>query len=366
MFIKWLTENLSIRSKRAIKNSKVLLSVALGVTVAVSAGCSLLPKEAEEEELPVINPPKLSEKPTYPVTTQTLETTVRGVGRLMATKEETLYFVDGNLRVKDVYVKSGDPVKAGQLLAELDVTDKENELRSQRLQMRNDELEMIKLMRNTDGKSAEQIEQAKINFELKRQRLVELEQQIERAKLFAPFDGTVVGVYIKKGDSVEAYGEAIVVADLTQLTVAAELSESDLRKVAVGMEVDVDINAAGKFKGKVAQLPNPKKADDNNGGFPGSAPKSDSIDNYLLVSIDPFPEGLQRNTPLSVSVIVDRKENAVVIPLAALRSYSGRNYVQVVDDNGNKREVDVEIGQRTSTVAEIVKGLEPGQKVVGR
>jgi len=69
---------------------------------------------------------------------------------------------------------------------------------------------------------------------------------------------------------------------------------------------------------------------------------------------------------LGVSVITQRKENAVIIPLAALRSYSGRNYVQVVDDKGNKREVDVELGQQTSTDVEIVKGLTPGQKVVGR
>ncbi|MNW06964.1 macrolide transporter subunit MacA [compost metagenome] len=75
---------------------------------------------------------------------------------------------------------------------------------------------------------------------------------------------------------------------------------------------------------------------------------------------------MNRGTPLSVSVITQRKEKAITIPLAALRSYSGRNYVQVVDEQGNKKEVDVEIGQQTATDVEIIKGLTSGQKVVGR
>jgi len=56
----------------------------------------------------------------------------------------------------------------------------------------------------------------------------------------------------------------------------------------------------------------------------------------------------------------------VVIPPSALRTLSGRYYVQVVEADGTKREVDVEVGQQTATQVEIIKGLEPGQKVVGK
>ncbi|MNJ71971.1 macrolide transporter subunit MacA [compost metagenome] len=66
-----------------------------------------------------------------------------------------------------------------------------------------------------------------------------------------------------------------------------------------------------------------------------------------------------------MSIITKRTENAVVIPPSTLRSIGARTYVQVVDENG-KREVDVEVGQQTPTQVEILQGLEPGQKVVGR
>jgi macrolide-specific efflux system membrane fusion protein len=259
------------------------------------------------------------------------------------------------------------------VIAELDVTDLESQLRQKKLQSRSDELKMIELLRQSDEKTAEQMEQAKIDFELKREELVKLEESIAKSKLKAPFNGIAVGVYMKKGDTVTAYQEIAIVSDLTQLTVAAELSADDLKKIAVGMEVTVDINAAGQHKGKVLQLPNPSAVTDPSrpGGGAGTGGNGqqrppDTIDKYTLVQMEPFPQGLQRGTPLSISVITQRKVDAVTIPTAALRSYSGRNYVQVVDAQGNKKEVDVEIGQQTSTDVEIVKGLSPGQKVVGK
>ncbi len=371
MFTRWWTEDSPIhKRKRTIKRSAVLI---LCLSLVLTSGCSLLPKEEEEEALPTINPPKLSKKPEYVVKTETLETKVRGIGKLMATKEESLFFTESNKRIKEVYVKSGDPVTAGQVIAELDVTDLESQLRQKKLQSRSDELKMIELLRQSDEKTAEQMEQAKIDFELKREELVKLEESIAKSKLKAPFNGIAVGVYMKKGDTVTAYQEIAIVSDLTQLTVAAELSADDLKKIAVGMEVTVDINAAGQHKGKVLQLPNPSAVTDPSrpGGGMGTGGNGqqrppDTIDKYTLVQMEPFPQGLQRGTPLSISVITQRKVDAVTIPTAALRSYSGRNYVQVVDAQGNKKEVDVEIGQQTSTDVEIVKGLSPGQKVVGK
>jgi len=348
------------------RTTKTLTAAVLCASLLLASGCSLLPKEQEEEALPTINPPKLSKKPEYEVKTSTLETKVRGTGRLMALKEEKLFFSEdmNGKRISALLVASGDTVAAGQPIAELDVSDLDSELKQKRLQTRKDELTMIETLRKSDEMTPEQIEQAKIDFELKREELNKLESQVSKAQLVAPFAGTIVSVTAKKGDLAKAEESVATLADLSELTVAASISADDAKKIAVGMEAVVDINAAGQHKGKVKQLPNPNAGSNGGGSMGGSG--QDSIDNYLIVQLDPMPEGLNRGTPLSVSVITQRKENAVTIPLAALRSYSGRNYVQVVDAQGNKSEVDVEIGQTTSTEVEIVKGLTPGQKVVGR
>ncbi|SFL49858.1 membrane fusion protein, macrolide-specific efflux system [Paenibacillus sp. 1_12] len=369
MYSKWWMENLSARSLP----TRPIAIACLAAVLVLASGCSVLPKEDEEEKLPVITAPKLSKKPEYIVKTETLETKVRGSGKLMATQEEDLYFTDeASRRIKSVLVKSGDKVEQGQVIAELDVTEQESQLKQKRLQTRKDELVMIETLRKADEMTVESLEQAKIDFELKREELNKLESTIAKAKLTAPYAGTIVSVFLKKGDTAQAYDAVATIADLSQLTVVGSLSADDLKKVAIGMEVVVDINAAGQHKGKVLQLPSPKTDTGNNGmgmggqGNNGQPKQPDTIDNYLVVQLDSFPQNLNRGTPLSVSVIIQRKEKAVTIPLSTLRSYSGRNYVQLVDEQGNKKEVDVEIGQQTSTDVEILKGLSPGQKVVGR
>jgi macrolide-specific efflux system membrane fusion protein len=224
---------------------------------------------------------------------------------------------------------------------------------------------MIDILRKADEYEPEELEQLKVDFELKRTTLVELEETIANAKLTAPFDGSVVTLKVKAGDTVAAYDTIAVLADLSELAVAADFTRDDLNDIAVGMDAVVSISAAGEHKGKVERLPTAEE-EDNNGNPNPNQPQEDSVDKYLLVELEAWPEGVTRGTPLSVTVITDRIEQAVVIPPAALRSYNGRSYVQVVDSEGNKAEVDVEVGKQTSTQVQIVKGLEPGQKVVGR
>ena len=365
MSIKWWTEN-SSRNALIRKGWIIVLALAM----MTFSGCSLLPEEQLEEQLPTITPPTIAKKPEYTVTTGTIETKVRATGKIMSMREEELFFVSDGYRIRDIYVQTGQEVQEGQLLAELDTTQLENQLRQKRLQMRSEELNMIEILRQADEIPPDQLEQAKIDFETKRLELVELEEQIERAKLVAPFDGTIVSILYSKGDQVQAYQAVMVISDLNQLAVAADLSSSsDKSKVAVGMDAIVSINNHGEFKGKVARLPVEKQNQNYNPWDPwgGRNNNRETIDNYMVVELDePLPPGATRGTPRSVQVITDRRENVVVIPPSALRTLSGRYYVQVVEADGTKREVDVEVGQQTATQVEIIKGLEPGQKVVGK
>lgn len=356
MFSKWWMAGSSSRRSGWSSILAVLLCVVL-----IATGCSLLPQEEEEEELPVITPPKLSAKPEYEVKTGTLERTVRGSGRLMSAKEEELYFTVDGKRIKEIYVSSGDPVQAGQVIAEVDVSDLESQLRQKKLQLRSEEIALIEILRDTTDKTSDEIEQAKINFQLSREEITTLEQDIAQSKLTAPFSGTIVGLYMKKGDAAKEYETVAVLADLSTLAVAVSLSADDLKKVAIGMEVRVDINGAGQHKGTLLQLPNPSSPDGGNGG-----PQQESLDNYTIVQLEAMPENVHRGTQLGATFVIERRENVTLIPLSTLRTITGRSYVQVADPDGTKREVDVEVGQQTSTEVEIVKGLTPGQKVVGR
>ncbi|WP_241158436.1 efflux RND transporter periplasmic adaptor subunit [Cohnella candidum] len=371
MFMKWWTAYSPETAETAGKGSAgrrtagVLAAAVLSVAVA---GCGLLPSEPQEEDLSAIQLPQISKKPEYEVTTKTLETKVSGSGRVLSTKEKTLYFTLDGKRLKKLYIQTGDKVKAGQPIAELDVEDMRKSLRTQQLAIKKQELEIKDLLRKKDEMDPVDFEQQMLGFEEQRQQLSDLEADIAKATLTADFDGTVVSVSVQEGASIKAYDPICVIADPSKLTVAATLSKDDLQKVALGMEAQVDIGNVGQLQGKIKQLPVADQNSNGNGngnGNGGGTPPL-RLDQYLLVDVPKLPNTVERGTPLSVSIILDRRKDAVVIPLAALRTIGGRTYVQVAEADGSKREVDVEVGQQTSTDAEILQGLTPGQKVVGR
>lgn len=369
MSMKWWTAYSS--PKRSTRNARqrgrlvstLIASMALSVVIS---GCSMLPDEPEEEDFSAIELPKISEKPTYEVATKTLETKVQGSGRMLSLQERTLYFTLDGKRLKKLYIQPGQVVEAGQLIAELDVDDMKKTLRSQTLAFKQQELTMKQTLQKKDEMDPVEFETAVLNFEQARQGLADMQEEIDKAVLTAPYGGTVVGLAVQEGAQIKAYDAICVIADPSSLVVAATLSKDDLEKVAVGMEVQVDINNAGQFTGTVKQMPSAQT--DNNGqggnGQGGNAPLR--LDQFLLVDVKDLPKTVTRGTPLSVAVVTNRKENVVVIPTMALRTIGARAYVQVAEADGTKREVDVEVGQQTATDVEILQGLTPGQKVVGR
>jgi multidrug efflux pump subunit AcrA (membrane-fusion protein) len=353
--------------KRTSRRSAGLLTV-IAFSVAITS-CGLLPSEPVEEDLSAIELPKISEKPKYDVETKTLETTVQGSGKIMSIQEKALFFTLDGKKLKKLYIQPQGDVAAGQTIAELDVDDMKKSLRTQQLAFKKTELEIKALLRTKDDMDPVDFETRMLSFEESRQALADLQADIDKAVITAPFAGKIVALPVQEGATIKSYDTIAIVADPSRLIVAASLSKDDLAKVAPDMEVRVDINNAGTLVGKIKQLPQPQTVDPNggNGGNgSGGTAKPERLDQYLLVEVKDLPKTIVRGTPLSVSVIVNRKENAIVIPLAALRTIGARTYVQVVEADGSKREVDVEVGQQTSTDAEILQGLLPGQKVVGR
>jgi RND family efflux transporter MFP subunit len=356
MFMKWLTG--SSFKKKAIIGLSLML---------VLSGCSLLPNERDEEVLPDIVPPQISQKPEYTVTTKTLETKVTVMGKLISLKEEPLYFNVGDKFVDEVNVKNGDYVEQGTIIAKLDVKDLEKQLRLDKINFQSDERKMKELLRTKDQLEPGEFEQQRITFEEKRQKLVDLQEEINEATIVAPFSGTVVSLSVQKGDRSTAYKTIAIVADTSQMVPAVKLTKNDLEKVSIGMETTVTISNVGSYKGKVKALPVQKSDSNENPNNPQNPENSiERVEDFVIIELEkPLDASLNRGTPSNVSIVVNRIENAIVIPPSALRSIGNRTYVQVVDENG-KREVDVEVGQQTSTEVEIKQGLTVGQKVVGR
>jgi macrolide-specific efflux system membrane fusion protein len=349
MFMKWPMAGWGSKKWR------FMLALALTSVWMTASGCSLSPEASDAELIQLIEPPKLSKKPEFTVARADIETKVSATGKLMSARQEELKFGGESGQISELMVKAGDTVKKGQTIAKLATGTLETQLKRKNIEVRQAELAMIEKLRD-DSRTPMQKELDELNFELLVSERDELQAKLDASELTAPFDGTIVSFAKEVGDMANAYETIGELADWTKLVVAAGFSASDQEKIAIGMEAQVQINTLGSFKGKVSRMPIAS----------ASGGKGGALDAFVLIELDNFPKDAKSGTPLSAAVVTERKKDAVLIPPAALRTGSGRNYVQVVDAEGNKREVDVEVGLSTSTEVEILKGLEPGQKVVGR
>ncbi len=62
-------------------------------------------------------------------------------------------------------------------------------------------------------------------------------------------------------------------------------------------------------------------------------------------------------------IVLEEKDDALWLPLDAIRSYQNRHFV-IVQDGDRQRRVDVELGIQGQDQVEILEGLEEGQVVV--
>jgi HlyD family secretion protein len=186
--------------------------------------------------------------------------------------------------------------------------------------------------------------------------LAQAEADLDSATIAAPFAGTVMEVRAGVGDSVS--GAFITLADLSLATLDAYFDETDLDKVLTGNEVEVIFDALPDlvFTGHLVQV-DPSLTQSQNAGLLHAVAVLDG-DNPQDLSR--MPVGLNA----AVDLIAGRAENALLVPVEALREIDTDTYaVFVVATDGSLELRPVEVGLQDLTWAEITSGLKAGETV---
>jgi multidrug efflux pump subunit AcrA (membrane-fusion protein) len=147
----------------------------------------------------------------------------------------------------------------------------------------------------------------------------------------------------------------ITVADLTQpYTIDAYFDAEDWSKVQVGYETEVvfDILPDDIFTGKVTLV------------YPELDTSSNSSLVHAIVKLGgTIDASLPGGTSAAVDVIGGKAEDAVLVPVEALRDIGDGKYTVFVMQNGTPKLRTVEVGLQDITYAEIKSGLEAGETV---
>lgn len=314
------------------------------------SGCYLFPKEEEVLAPPLIEPPEITYE-TMTVKRGTIEKKIMGSGSFVPVTHSNLFFKNRSGRLKAIHVKPGDEVKEGDIIAQLDTGDLENQIEQQKINLKKARTRYNQV--KAQGGDKYSLEIAWCDVELASLQLENLERQLEEAVLRSDMTGTVVYVNndVQEGDYIDAYQTLVRVADPRQLQL--QYSGSNNSDFKLGQEVNVKIKDK-VYSGEVVMTP----AD-----VPVDAP--DNMKDKVQIAVEGLPEDVKMGDTAQIELILDKRENVIVVPRNLVRNYMGRKYVLVLE-NGLKKERDIEIGLETATEVEVIKGLEEGELLITR
>jgi RND family efflux transporter MFP subunit len=338
--------------KAKMKTVQYLLIAGM---VMVMSGCSLLPVEEEALKPPLVKPVKQSFE-VVDVKLGSIAKQLKNGASFVSSKTEDLFFKHSGGRLQSINVNAGDSVKKGDIVAQLDPEDLQNRITEQKLMLEKASI-YYKQAEQQNPNDAVSLRLKKIDIEIVQNELAQLNDQLEKTKLISTIDGVVTFVTAaKEGDFMGAFVTIVSISNPKFVQLESQFSSSsDLSNVKVGMKTDVIMNEK-KYQGHVVQTPS-------------SAPLTedkelqDKNSKTLIISVDGLPENTGLGAYADIVLILEQKENTLIIPRSALSSFLGRDFVQVLEGESRK-EIDVEKGIVSSTEVEITTGLKEGQKVI--
>ncbi len=345
---------------------------------------------------------KAPEVITAPVERGEIEDTVLATGTIRPIKQVSVGAqVSGQIR--KLHVKLGDELKKGDLIAEIDAVTQQNSLRNAEAAIRNIQAQRVaKLaaleqadlilrrqqdLAQQDATSRQSLEEARANVATLRAEVKALEAQIEQqtvsadtakvnlgyARIVAPMDGVVSALVAEEGRTVNAVQSApvmIKLADVSTVTIKAQISEADVVRVKPGQPVYFTIlgDTRKKYEAKLRAIEPTPESEQTETTSPVTNTTSAVYYNGLFEVPNP-DRRLRVAMTAQVSIVLDKADNALLIPASALgkRGKGGHYDVKVLIGEGEKARVEnrqVQVGLNNRVQAQVLDGLKEGDKVV--
>jgi len=337
------------------------------------------------------------------VTRGNLDSTLTVAGQFEAYQEVALHAkISGYIRW--IKVDIGDRVRQGEVLADLEVPELQDQLEGAQAKVRHSQSEigrtqsevvsaeanytalhaaytrLLQASQQRPGLIAEQElddayskdQESKAQIEVAKSSLNAMEQQlgISRAdshrvqtlanyeQIISPFTGVVTmryadtGSLIQAGTSSDTQSMPVVrVAQSDLLRLRMPVPENDVPYIHVGGEVQITVNATGRtFTGKIVRF---SRAMDTN-------------TRTMLTEVDvPNPDlVLSPGMYAETKIQLQQKDDTLVLPAEAVVQNGDHAYVLVVDSMNHVEKHTVTLGIETANQTEILSGLRDGERVI--
>jgi multidrug efflux pump subunit AcrA (membrane-fusion protein) len=311
-------------------------------------------------------------------------------GTVMSSNKENIYSKISNYTIKEVYFEVGDKVKAGDVLAQLDTTSLEldikqtewnirnaeallknedssnqynlqnalNNVESASLEIKNaqDSFEQIKVLYESGASSQDELSKAEStlrraqlsydnalatlenvknkntvtarnNIEIQKVTQEKQYKMLKDAQITSPIDGTVTMVNAKENSS--AAGLLFVIEDVDNLVISTAIGEYDISLIQLGQEVIIKSDSTGdkQFIGVVSQIA-PTATKDNS----GITASSSNVQFDTEVTIKDKDPNIKIGMNVRLTIKLNEKKGVYSVPYDAIvTEANGSQWIQVLE-----------------------------------
>ena len=310
-------------------------------------------------------------------------------------------------QIKKLYVKLGDQVKKGDMIASIDSSTQQNSIDNKEAQLAiyKAQLESAKVALNIaktqfdrenalfskNATSKQEFESAKNTYSANSAKIKELEAQIKQTnielstakinlgytKITAPRDGTVVSVQVEEGQTVNANQTTptiVNIADLSHVKMKMQIAEGDITKIKVGTPVEYSIlsEPTKKFQTTVSSIdPGLTTLSDGSYGSSSSSKSSYSSSSssssavyYYAQSIVDNKDGILRiGMTTQNELLIANVEDAIIVPSIGIKKDENGTFVYVLKD-GKPVKTAVKTGIKDNLGTQIISGINEGDEII--
>lgn len=329
-----------------MKKAYLVFIISLGAII-VSCSKSTDQKKNQHEEISVVE--------ISPVLRKILGESIEAAGVLSSKSEIKLAFKTGGL-IKRIYVNEGQFVKAGQLLAELDLAEIDAQVNQAKigLQKATRDFDRIKKLYEDEAATQTNLLDANSGLELATQSMQAAVFNQKLSKIFAPVSGRILRKISEQGELITPFSPAFILGTGSQsaFIVNVGVADKEVVKLQVGNNATISIDAYPdeNFKATVSQIA--QSVNPATGTYEVelqlSPNKKNMISGFVARAVIQ-PVNKNSSLVLPISGLVDADKNAAT--------------VFVLEGNIAKKR-QIKIGKIKGEEIEVLDGLEENEQII--
>ena len=339
---------------------------------------------------------------TESVTRGNLEKTVVASGSVESVNEVDVG-AQASGKITKLYVKLGQEIKKGEMIADIDSTTQINTLNTKKAALvsyqaqlkakktaydvalssynrlsklytqKATSLDSVNTAKSTLDNAKAEVEAIEANIKQAEIEVNTAETNVGYTKITAPMDGTVISVPVSEGQTVNANQTTptiVTIADLSKMKIKPEISEGDITKVKAGQEVSFTILSDSQtVYHSVIDSVDPANTTTSDSSSTSSLSSSSSsttsaIYYYANVLIDNPDRTLRIGMTTENNIKIANAKDVLLVSNMAIQKRDGKSFVNVLNDKNQPEPREVEIGVQNDFKTEIKSGLNEGEKVI--